>query len=156
MNGCTAIKDSSNFEVISFEQGKMKEIDGEWVVYEKGDEIKYTENGMCVFNKQPTTCMWHGFILKYNSHGKDVYLNCKGYQDVPGNYGNPSELIKDATNTFEYNIPLKGNTNIFINPQYITHIPVKTEIKSVTLCKLDGEDVLKFKQVFIFTGTKKA
>ena len=145
--GCAAIesqpKGARDFQVISFLQGKMTERDGEWSIYENGEDLSFEENGECVFNRKTFPCMWHGYILKYESHGKDVNLECKGFQNIPANFGNPNELIEENSQDFEYVIPLKGRESTFINPQYVTGAFLENIIKSATICFVGDKPVIE-------------
>ena len=153
--GCAALEGqperTRDFQVVSFSQGKMTERDGKWIIYENGEDLSFEENGDCVFNRETTPCMWHGYILEYESYGKDVNLECKGSQNIPADFGNPNELIEENSQDFEYVIPLKGKKRIFINPQYVTDGYRDNVIKSATICSADGKPVLRFKQITRFT-----
>lgn len=152
--GCAGIESqpdgASDFQVVSFSQGKMTERDGQWIIYEEGEDLSFEENGECIFNRKATPCMWYGYILKYESHGKDVDLACKGFQNIPADFGNPNELIEKNAQDFEYVVPLKGKESIFINPQYVTGGFRENIIKSATICSVGGEPVLRFKQIMRF------
>jgi hypothetical protein len=97
--------------------------------------------------------MWHGYILKYESYGKDINLECQGFHNVPVNRGNPNEIIEENSQYFEYVIPLKGKESIFISPQYLTGILREDVIKSATICSVGGNTVSSFKQITRFNAT---
>lgn len=138
------------FEVLDFSQGKMREESSGWIVYEPGQEMQFAINGQCVFNRQVIPCMWHGFILKYDSHGADVGLHCKSVTTSPTNIGNPEKIDKVHSTTYEYTIPLEGSKKIFVNPQYTGGGPPGTTNATVTKCSVSGKEVLEFYQIFHF------
>jgi hypothetical protein len=149
--GCANTQTSdASFSVLSFSQGKMTETDNDWFIYEAGEEMEFQENGCCIFNKNKYPCMWHGFVLKYNSAGQNVSLNCLNKQSEPTNYGNPNELISEQSNEVEYSVPSKRSEDTFINPQYISKHSMVGTILSATECKFNGKVVIQFKQVFHF------
>jgi uncharacterized protein YceK len=152
--GCAGIQSQtdvdSDFQLISFSQGRMTERDGHWVIYEESEDLNFEENGECIFNHEAKPCMWHGYILKYDSHGEDVDLECKGYQNISADFGNPNELIEENTQDFDYVISLKGRERTFVNPQYITGGFSENILKSSTICSIGGVPVLKFKQIVRF------
>lgn len=146
------ITTETGFKVLSFEQGKMKQSDATWVVYEPGEKMDFKENGVCVYNKVKYACMWHGFILKYDSHGQDVALDCVTSQSEPAYFGSPQEITQADSSKLEYSFALKGSENNFINPQYlIGQRDRKSSVMySETACQVKGVEVLRFKQVFQF------
>ena len=152
--GCSNMKNepllAHEFQIVSFTQGKMTEKNGSWFIYEESQRINYTENGECVFNGHQVACMWHGFILEYDSNGKDVELDCIGFQSVPSDIGNPNEITHRNSHEYKYTIPLSGDENTFINPQYVVGRSGTGEVNSATVCSIDGEPVFKFKRTFIY------
>lgn len=140
---------TNDFEVISFSQGEMKEVNGNWVILEEAVRINYKVNGTCVYNKERIPCMWHGYILEYDSFGRDVELNCKMYMDRPSDMGNPNEIEKRNTYEYSYTIKLKGSEKRFVNPQYASFNPNSTDVTSVTVCSVYGKPVLEFKKVIL-------
>lgn len=151
--GCAQIEDKGQkvFEVVSFSQGKMMETERGWAIYKQGEDMTFQENGTCIFNGSEYPCMWHGYVLKYDSAGQDISLDCLNRKSEPSNYGNPEELISQNSNQFSYSIPLKGVTNKFVNPQYVIRHREAATIFSTTECSVGGEVVLRFKQIFRFS-----
>ncbi|WP_187805847.1 hypothetical protein [Aquipseudomonas alcaligenes] len=138
-----------NFKVISFSQGEMREIDGNWAIYKENEELTYKANGICIFNNKAIPCMWYGYLLEYDSFGRDVNLICNDHQDSPTDFGNPSELIEKNAKEFSYTIPLKGTERTFINLQYTSAGGTNKITRSATTCSVDGKPVLKFKQSIV-------
>jgi uncharacterized protein YceK len=161
LSGCSSNlginQSGAAFVVQNFEQGKMRKEANGWVVYEPGQEMNVSVNGKCVFNKQVIPCMWHGFVLEYDSKGQDVALNCKSYSSSPANIGNPKGVEAFDTNIFEYTIPLKGNRSRFVNPQYVGLRSIggsvrRGSVRHSTECSVSGVKVIEFTQIFHYSS----
>lgn len=148
------VDDTGAFQVLSFSQGEMHQVDGQWAIRREAQKLTYKVNGTCVFNQKPKPCMWYGYILEYDSAGRDVEMQCSGYQDSPSNFGNPGELIERNARTFSYVVPLKGNERLFINPQYTAAGGEGRIVRAVTRCSVDGVQVLQFKQTTVIPPRK--
>lgn len=142
------------FRVLSFKQGEMHQVDGQWSIRREAQTLTYGVNGTCVFNQESMPCMWYGYILEYDSAGRDVELSCSGHQDAPANFGNPGGLIARNVRAFSYVVPLKGNERLFINPQYTAPAGEDRIVRAVTRCSVDGVQVLQFKQTLLIPPRK--
>ncbi len=142
------------FEPISLSQGKMTQVNGQWIIYEEGAEMEFEVNGECLFNQEAHPCMWHGFILEYNYTGNEVDVECKSSRDVSVNVGTSFDLIEENAFTDTYTIKLSGSENVFVSNQFITEDPNLDEdidrIQSATICEVDGVRAFAFEQIFVF------
>ena len=146
----TQVSGESTFEVTDFHQGKMRESSSGWEVYEEGEELNYEVNGNCVYSGKSHPCMWHGFILHYQTNQPQVVLDCVVVSDTASNYGNPNEVIAENAQSLEFELPLDGNETVFVNPQYVIGygIPGQPQrSESLCTCTFGGEEVLRFRQV---------
>lgn len=138
--------DNVDLKIVSFSKGKMRRESTGWTIYDSGADLTYTANGRCVFNQRRIPCMWHGFVLKYDSYGRDVELTCSLINDHPSNYGNPNEIKSEEVTAYEYTLYLSGEKNVHIQPQYSSAGTPGSVSNENTVCSLDGVPVLKFSE----------
>ncbi|GEM_PF-6947073 len=158
LQGCASphsvAPDGIGLEIISFSQGKMRRESAGWAIYKSGADLTYTANGRCVYNQRRIPCMWHGFILEYESYGRDLELRCAITSDSPSDYGNPNEIRRKETTTYEYTLYLRGSKNIHIQPQYSGAGSPGSVSNEETVCSLDEVPVLKFSETLRHPATK--
>lgn len=138
------------FKLISLSVGKLRREDGGWTLYEHGPDMKYSVNGSCTFGGKRIPCMWHGFMLEYDSYGRRVKLTCEVFSDVPSNYGNSQRIKRRNTSTYVYHVSLSGVRNVHVQPQFVGMAAPGTVETEETICKFNGEEVLRFTQTFSF------
>jgi len=142
--------ESEYFNVKGFSQGKMRKVAGIWSIYEQGEKLIVEENGKCTYNYRLIPCMWHGYIIEYETNAKTPVLKCKVYSDKPVNWGNPREVLVENQRFNEYELPLDRNETRFVNQQYVpTGSDLYRGIEIRTVCSFKDKEVLNFAQYFL-------
>ena len=55
-------------QITNLKQGLMRPIkNGGWEVYQEGSRFDVVENGQCVIEGTPTSCMWFGIVFDYTA-----------------------------------------------------------------------------------------
>ena len=150
---CSSLNQTSSekeFEVISFQQGKMEQESKAWKISEEGANYIYKENGTCKFYGQIKPCMWFGFVLKYKTNQEKVVLKCSLNTTATVDFGNPNEKLSQKTDSFNFELELEGNTDELINPQYIIDNQSTETTVDKTVCKYKGKEILSFTNKFEF------
>ena len=127
-------------------QGKMKKINGEWVIYEETKNMAYEVNDSCIYAKKPIECLRHGFKISYDSNGKDIQLECVAKTNITVNAGNNEQEKYIETNQDDFLMPLKGSEKEFVNVQYINGQPGLEDLYIETSCSLNGHQKFEFSQ----------
>jgi hypothetical protein len=150
LSACTAtppVKDSvDEFRLLKISQGKMRKVDGEWVIYEETSDMTYEVNDRCMYAERQIDCLRHGFIIHYDSNGRDLQLSCIARTNMKVNAGNSAEEKYVDTNEDDFYMSLKGDERKFVNVQYVSGESGLSDLALETACKLNGKNVFEFNQ----------
>lgn len=127
-------------------QGKMRNIDGTYQIYEHTSDMEYEVNDSCIYNQQKIDCLRHGFIIRYNSFGQNVKLDCIAETNITVNAGNTEREKYVDTNKDDFYIELSADKNEFINPQYVSGQPGLDDLYVETTCMHKEESIIQFSQ----------
>ncbi len=82
------------------------------------EDVLVTDQGSCVYDGKTQSCTWVGFEFDYANAGADAKLQCLQESSAPTAFGNPEEVISQSVRSQDFEIPLKGDSGHFFNPQY--------------------------------------
>lgn len=145
----TTIKKSAieqGIRVIEITQGKMKKVGETYEIYEFTSDMDYEVNDSCVYAEKNMECLRHGFVLKYDSFGKDVKLDCTANTNITVNAGNVEREKYVDTNKDDFYMELKGDEKEFVNVQYVSGQPGLEDLYINTTCSFGGKSVFTFSQ----------
>lgn len=127
-------------------QGKMRKVDGKYVIYEHTADMVYEENDRCVYDGESIDCLRHGFKIEYEPINEDVTLDCVAKTNIAVNAGNVAHEKYVDTREDDFYMPLEASKNDFVNVQYISGQPGLEDLLIETSCAYKGEEVLRFSQ----------
>ena len=160
-SSCTIAESSQAVEVSNFKSGLVcpqkapnndNKSNGQ-ICFET-ETVNITGQGTCVYNGNRERCTWYGYEFDYKNASSDQIIKCQVTSSEIGTYGNPQEIVKEETNTLEYELLLESKEGHFYNPQYsgFTYSTdgnsVSTDGNSVktqeTICFADEREVFRF------------
>jgi hypothetical protein len=144
----TQVPDAAKDELVikGVSQGKMRKVDGEYVIYEHTSDMVYEENDRCGYDGEPIDCLRHGFKIEYEPIKEDVKLDCIARTNIAVNAGNVAREKYVDTREDDFYIPLETSKNEFVNVQYISGQPGLEDLLIETSCAYNGKEVLRFSQ----------
>jgi hypothetical protein len=115
---CTSAVD--RVQIINLKQGLMRRIqDGGWEVYQEGSHFEVVENGQCVVNSRPTSCMWFGIVFDYAAPSSQTNLTCTWTSREPIVSATPTKVLERAVTEERADLVLRGRSGHEVRPGYV-------------------------------------
>jgi hypothetical protein len=98
----------------------MRPIDsGGWEVYEEGSRFQVAQNGACVVDSRPSSCMWFGIAFDYAAPAPDTTLKCTWTSREPVISVTPTKVVERNVTEERADLVLPGRSGHESRPGYI-------------------------------------
>lgn len=105
-------------QITNLKQGLMRPIkDGGWEVYEEGSRFDVVENGKCIADSLPISCMWFGIAFDYTGSSSTTTLKCSWTSSEPIVSVTPNKVLGRVT-ALNVDLVLEGRSGHEARPGY--------------------------------------
>jgi len=95
----------------------MRPINGGWEVYQEGSRFDVVENGKCVADSIPISCMWFGLVFDYTASSSTTTLKCTWTSSEPIISVTPDKVLGRVT-AENVDLVLQGRSGHEARPGY--------------------------------------
>ena len=74
-----------------------------WICFET-ETVYVTGQAECIYAGEPVQCTWYGFEFDYTNAKDDDEVSCIALSDAPVTIGDPKQIEKRDTQTFEFSV----------------------------------------------------
>ena len=113
-SACTA----NRVQISHLKQGLMRPVNGGWEVYREGSRFDVVENGQCVVDSRPTSCMWFGIVFDYTTPSSRTTLKCTWTSTEPIVSATPTKVLGRVTEA-SVDLVLEGRSGHEVRPGYV-------------------------------------
>ena len=92
---------------------------GGWEVYRQGSRFDVVENGQCVVDSKPTSCMWFGIVFDYTAPSSNTTLKCTWTSGAPIVSVSPTKVLERDINEERVDLVLQGLSGHEVRPGYV-------------------------------------
>lgn len=110
---------TSRVQISHLQQGLMRPVnDGGWEVYQQGSRLNVVENGRCVIDSKPASCMWFGIAFDFTAPSASTTLKCIWKSSEPIISATPSKVLGRVTQE-NVDLLLEGRSGHEARPGYV-------------------------------------
>ena len=107
-------------QITNLKQGLMRPIEnGGWEVYQEGSRFDVVENGQCVIEGTPTSCMWFGIVFDYMAPSSTTTLKCIWTSSAPIVSVTPNRVLERSTTKERVDLVLGERNGHEVRPGYV-------------------------------------
>ena len=137
-------KTSSSVKIHDVKQGLARESNGEWTIYEEGNNLTHRVNGECVADGTTVPCMWYAVAFEYEANGDVTPLACKAKFSEPTDVLTPKETVARQATESSGTMELRGRSGKMVLPGYSIADGNTTPSTTTIDCTLNGKSVLNY------------
>src|SRR5262249_53523946 len=141
---CGEKPSSTHVKIFNVTQGLAGYKNGEWKIYQRGDQLELHVNGECSVAGGKKPCMWVAGAFGYEADGERTILTRKAKFSAPTDVVNPKEVKAKDTSEFSWTLELQGRTGKKVIPGYVIPGGNPQPVTTTTDCMLDGKTVLNY------------
>lgn len=90
-----------------------------WEVYQEGSRFDVVENGQCVIEGTPTSCMWFGIVFDYTAPSSKTTLKCTWTSSAPIVSVTPTKVLERSTTEERADLVLRERSGHEARPGYV-------------------------------------